>query len=135
LRSLIKCSRCSATGPFAPAVQPVISIVTFLHPPPTEFTCALVDHQRFITLDANKPNMNDAIVPSVMAVHRLGRGTQLIVPARVFSPLVGHLKYAILVVIVNSTISIKSNFRECKNDALLGHIHPIPISHAVSTQN
>ena len=116
--------------PFAPAVQPEISIVTFLHPPPTELTCVLVDHHRLSTLVANKPNIKDAIVPKVIAVHRFGSGMQPTVPASVLLALLGHLNRAISVVIPKRTSSIMSNCRECKNDALVGQSQPKPINHA-----
>jgi hypothetical protein len=135
LRSFTMCSRCSAGKPLALAVQPVTSMVMFLQPPPTELRCERVDHQRFKTLVANRPSMNEAIVPSVIAVQRLGRGRHDFVPASVVSFFTGHLNIAINPVIPNKTISIISNCLECKNEALVGHDHPMPMSHPVHTSS
>ena len=92
-------------------------------------------HQRFKTFVANRPSINDAIVPSVIAVQRLGSGKHVCVPARVVSRLIGHLNRAIAVVIPNNIISMISSVLECKNEALVGHSHPIPMSHPELGQN
>jgi hypothetical protein len=128
-RSFTMCSRRSAGKLSALAVQPVTSIVMLLQPPTTELRCERVAHQRFKTLVANRPNIKDAIVPSVIPVQRLGSGRHELVPASVVRLSTGHLNMAMTVVIEKSTNSMIRSWFECKNEALVGHNHPIPMSH------
>ncbi len=123
------CSRCSAGKLSAFAIQPVTSIVMFLQLPPTELRWARVDHQRFKTLLANRPSINDAIAPSVIEVQRLGSGRHDCVPARVVSLCTGHLNIAITEVMPNDMISMRISCFECKKEAFVGHMQPMLMSH------